>query len=117
MNKIEKTVLYVKLFNVYKDLLSNAQKEIFSDYYLMDLSFSEIAENRGISRSAVEDAVSKASRKLEEFESKLKIVEITENLQQKLDILKEKSLNMQEAEDIEEMKKELEYYGIWGSYW
>ena len=41
MNKIEKTVLYVKLFNAYKELLSATQKEMISDYYLADLSFSE----------------------------------------------------------------------------
>ena len=113
MSKLEKTILYTKLFNVYKDLLSNTQKEIISDYYLMDLSFSEIAENRGISRSAAEDAVNKGTKKLEEYENKLKIVEKIQILEQKLNILKEKSLNMKEIEEIEDIEKELEYYGIW----
>ena len=112
MDKIEKKVLYVKLFNVYKDLLSNAQKEMISDYYLADLSFSEIAENRGISRSAVEDAISKGIKKLEEYENKLKFNEKREILLQKLAKLKEKSLNMQEVEEIENIEEELDYYGI-----
>jgi len=112
MNKLEKTIYYAKLFSVYKDLLSLTQKEIINDYYFLDLSFSEIAENRSISRSAVEDAISKGNKKLEELESKLKFVEKMQNIQQKLDILQEKSLNMQEIEEIENIKKELEDYGI-----
>ena len=112
MNKIEKTVLYVKLFNAYKELLSVTQKEMISDYYLADLSFSEIAENRGVSRSAVEDAISKGVKKLEEYESKLKIVEKREKLLQKLVILKEKALNKQEIEELESIEEELDYYGI-----
>lgn len=112
MSKLEKTILYTRLFNVYKDVLSATQKEIISDYYLMDLSFSEIAENRGISRSAAEDAVNKGTKKLEEYENKLKIVEKIQILEQKLDILKEKSLNLREIEEIENIEKELEYYGI-----
>lgn len=112
MNKIEKTVLYVKLFNAYKELLSATQKEMISDYYLADLSFSEIAENRGVSRSAVEDAISKGVKKLEEYESKLKIVEKREKILQKLAILKEKALNKQEVEELENIEEELDYYGI-----
>ena len=68
MEKIEKTIRYTKLFNLYSGLLSDAQKDILYDYFFLDLSISEISENKGISRAAVEDALSKGTKKLDSFE-------------------------------------------------
>jgi DNA-directed RNA polymerase specialized sigma subunit len=36
-------------------------ESVYSDYYLYDLSLSEIAENRKISRAAVSDALGRAT--------------------------------------------------------
>ena len=116
MNKIDKVVRYTKLYSIYHSQLSKSQQEIINDYYFADLSLSEIAENRGVSRSAIEDALSKGCAKLDELEKELKVYEKSENIQQKLDILKEKALNMKEIEEIEEIEKELDY-GIWSTDW
>ena len=56
MEKFEKTIKYTKLFNLYGELLSKSQKDVFVDYFLADLSISEISENRNVSRAAVEDS-------------------------------------------------------------
>ena len=109
MEKIEKTIRYTSLYNVYHSLLSSSQQEVINDYYFADLSLSEIAANRGISRSAVEDALSKGIAKLDELEEKLHIVEKNENLREKLLILRQRSLNLTEAEEIDELLKELDY--------
>ena len=109
MEKIEKTIRYTSLYNVYHSLLSNSQQEILNDYFFMDLSLSEIANNRGISRSAVEDALSKGCAKLDEFEEKLQVVDKNSNLREKILNLREKSLNMNEVEEIDELLKELDY--------
>ena len=109
MEKIEKTIRYTSLFNIYHSLLSPTQQDVINDYYFADLSLSEIAANRGISRSAVEDALSKGSAKLDEFEEKLHILEKNANLREKLLVLRGKALNLKEAEDIDEMLKELDY--------
>lgn len=109
MEKIDKIVRNTKLYNIYQSQLSNAQKEIFYDYYFLDLSLSEIAESKGISRSAVDDALGKACAKLESLEAELKILEKSENILQKLDELKKRTLNMREVEEIEEIEKELDY--------
>ena len=71
MTEIEAVLRYSELLNLYQNLLSNTQKEILEDYYLCNLSFSEIAENRNISRSAVEDAVKKGKKKLDLLESEI----------------------------------------------
>ena len=109
MNKINKAYRYTKLFNIYKSQLSKTQQAIIDDYYFADLSLSEIAENRGISRSAVEDALSKGCAKLEELESEIKILEKTEKANEKLENLKLKALNNKEINEIEEIEKELDY--------
>lgn len=71
MNNIETTLYYSELLNLYGNLLSETQREILEDYYCYDLSFSEIADNRHVTRSAVEDAIKKGKRKLDDYEKKL----------------------------------------------
>lgn len=79
------------------------------DYFNLDLSFSEIADNRNTSRSAVDDAIKKAMTKLDEYEEKMHLLDKSENIKEKLENLKQKALNLQEIEQIEEIEKELDY--------
>ena len=116
MEKIERTIRFVKLFNIYKDFLTHKQIEIVGDYFLADLSLGEIAESKNISRSAVEDAIKKSCLKLEECEEKLHLLEKSEKLIKISSKLKEKCLNDGEIKEIEEIEKELDY-GIWESNW
>lgn len=69
---MDRTIL-IKLFDIYKDLLTEREKEIFSYYYEEDLSLMEIATNLSISRSAVSKIVNNVTNKLNDYESKLHI--------------------------------------------
>lgn len=109
MEKLEKTIKYTKLYSLYKTQLSNSQKEIINDYYLLDLSLAEIASNRDVSRSAVEDALKKAMNKLDEMERDFGLLKKEENILKKLEGLKNKSLNMSEVLEIEEIEKDIKY--------
>ena len=71
MTDIETVLRYTELLSLYQNLLSKTQKEILEDYFFYNLSFSEIAENRQISRSAVEDAIKKGKKKLDNYEEQL----------------------------------------------
>lgn len=64
----------VSLLEAYETLLTKKQREIMDDYYRFDLSLSEIADSRGISRAGAYDAIKKSIDKLEEFEAKLHLV-------------------------------------------
>jgi len=68
------------LFDIYKELLTKTEQDTFINYYEEDLSLSEIAENRGISKSSVGKTLSGAEAKLEEYESILKIKELKQEL-------------------------------------
>ena len=109
MEKLEKTIRYTKLFNIYKSQLSSSQQEIINNYFFLDLSITEIANERGISRSAVEDALQKGISKLDELENEMHILEKSENIQQKLDELKKRALNITEIEELNDIEKELDY--------
>ena len=109
MEKFERTIRYVNLFTIYKELLTYTQQEIVGDYLLADLSISEIANEREISRSAVEDAISKACKKMDDFEEKLHLLEKKEKISKITAKLKNKSLNCTEIQEIEEIEKELDY--------
>lgn len=63
--------LYNQLLDIYGVLLTEAQQAIAGDYYHLNLSLSEISENRQISRAAVSDALSIVKLKLNEYESKM----------------------------------------------
>ncbi len=66
----EKTIL----FDIYGDLLTDKQKELYSLYYLDDYSLAEIAEEKGISRQGVRDSVKKSYEHLLDYENKLSIM-------------------------------------------
>lgn len=109
MEKIEKIVRYSKLLSLYQALLSNTQKEVLNDYYLLDLSLSEIAENRGISRSGVEDALNKGNKKLEELEVAMRLLEKEDKIRARLNDLKRRTLNYKEVKEIEDLERILDY--------
>lgn len=64
LNKVEGN----ELFDIYGDLLTKRQQEVLLLYYQEDFSYFEIAENFDISRSAVQDMVSRATNLLEKYE-------------------------------------------------
>jgi predicted DNA-binding protein YlxM (UPF0122 family) len=104
MDDLEKTLYFNNLLTIYGNLLTITQKEILIDYYEANLSISEIAQNREVSRAAIEDAISKGNRKLIGFENELKMYEKQQNC---LKIIAKIKLNTQN-EEILKLLKELE---------
>jgi len=82
----------------YESLLTEKQKDVMSMYYRDDFSLAEIAENMDISRSAVSDLIRRVSKTLEEYESKLHLVEKYEARSQYYEKLK--NLNLEEVNQI-----------------
>ena len=102
MPKLDETIRYSELLTLYQSLLSETQRDILDDYYSYNLSISEIAENRNISRAAVEDAIKKGKRKLDEYENKLgslKAIELIHEIQSK-NTDKEITSDLEEVERI-----------------
>lgn len=68
------------LFDVYGDMLTEKQRELFDLYYNEDLSLAEIAEHAGISRQGVRDGIVRAEHTLTELESKLSLAARMQNV-------------------------------------
>ncbi len=93
----EKDFFYIELFELYKSLLTDKQKELFGSHYLYDLSLSEIAETEGTTRQSVYDAVKKVKNKLEDYEKSLKLKEKYDALKKIASELKTKDEKLSES--------------------
>lgn len=61
------------LLDFYEPILTDKQADFLRKYYDFDYSLSELAEEEGITRQAVQFALKKAEKKLFELEEKLKL--------------------------------------------
>lgn len=94
---MEEVLYFNELYDLYGELLTNKQRNYFEDYYFNNLSFSEMAENYGVSRNAIFKQLHITIDKLREYEKKLGLHVRKEKLEKIID-----SVN-----DIE-LKKKLE---------
>ena len=67
------------LFDLYGEVLSPRQREIFSGYYNDDCSLSELSADFGISRQGVLQTIQTAEHKLREWDEKLGFFSILMN--------------------------------------
>ena len=86
MDDINKIII---LYDYYEELLTELQREYFEEYYFNNLSLSEIADNKNVSRNAVHNQLKNTVEKLNEYETKLKMYEKTSKVKK---IIKDKEL-------------------------
>ncbi len=72
------------LLDFYGDVLTEKQREMMEQYYNDDLSLSEIAENFGITRQGVRDAVKHGEASLLDLEQKVGFAARYRAVQEKL---------------------------------
>ncbi len=111
---MEKNVQISMLCEIYGKLLTKNQLNILENYYNMDLSLSEIAENENITRQAVRDIIKKGENKLFELEEKLEVMKRMLKQEEQIAIIlaeiskiEEKSTDKQVAKILTHVKKEL----------
>lgn len=96
---MEPKVRQTYLYDFYGELLNEHQQKIFEAFVFEDLSLGEIAEEQDISRQAVFDLIKRATKKLEEYENKL-------HLLQRFLELREKAVNIQQKAEAYEHSHE-----------
>lgn len=79
-------VYYNDLFSIYSPLLTDNEKNSFKEHYFEDLSLSEIAEEKNISRAAVHKTVSNVIDKLNYYESILHVHDNMKKLKECLEL-------------------------------
>lgn len=87
------------LYDFYGELLNEHQKEVFSAAVFDDMSYSELAEEYGVSRQAAFDLVRRINKKLEKYEESLGLLDRFMAAKDKMDEL---------TKSVEGIKKTLE---------
>lgn len=72
---MERIVEQTLLYDFYGELLTEHQKRIYEAAVFEDMSYTEIAEEEGISRQGAFDLVKRCNHILEGYEEKLHLVE------------------------------------------
>lgn len=93
---MEKFIYYNDLYLIYKDLINIKNQEIFDLYYGENLSMQEIADIKKISKSRVGLVIKNVEKKLDYYESILKIKKRNIELD-----------NLLEINDIKEVKNRI----------
>jgi hypothetical protein len=101
---MEKIVRQALLFDFYGELLTEHQKSIYSDIVLNDLSYSEVARDEGISRQGVYDLVKRCDKILEDYESKLCLVEKFLETKERVSRIHELATALKEKTEQQELK-------------
>lgn len=86
---MEKIVEQGLLYDFYGELLNEHQRRIYEDAVLNDMSLSEIAQEAGISRQGVHDLIKRCDKTLEDYESRLHLMEKFRNIAEKLEEIKQ----------------------------
>lgn len=104
---MEKILEQTLLYDFYGELLTEHQKQIYEDVVLNDYGFSEVAQEQGISRQGVHDLVKRCNRILQEYESKLHLVERFLTIKRRIEEM-ESSLRDTEEPDKEQLTRQLQ---------
>ena len=96
---MESKIELAYLYDFYGELLNEHQRQIYEDFVLNDLSLGEIAAEEGISRQGVHDLVKRCTKKLQDYEDKLHLVEKFLNIKENVGQIHELAKQFKESKD------------------
>lgn len=105
MDNLEKNVRLSSLYDLYKNLLTEKQRQYFEEYYFNDESLKEVAENFNVSRNAIYLSLKEVEEALEDFEAKLSLKVKQEKREELLNKLKDNASSevLKIIEELEEI--------------
>ena len=105
---VEKILEQTLLYDFYGELLTERQQQVYESVVLEDYSLSEVAEDLGISRQGVHDMIKRCNHTLEEYESRLHLVEKFLCIRKQVQKIKELAVGYNAGEITEISNKILE---------
>ena len=84
----------LSLYETYKELLSDREKDYFENYYYEDYNLQEIADNYEVSKSYVGKYINEIESKLKGYEKALKLVEKFTRIRNLIDELDDEVLKL-----------------------
>ena len=79
---MEDIVHYGELYDLYQNLLTRRQREVFEDYFFENLTLEEIAKFDGVSKSFVAKTIKQIKVSLDETEERLHFREYMKKIKQ-----------------------------------
>lgn len=98
--KVNDTLKYTKLLDIYGNALTKKQHSILTDYLCYDNTLSEIAQQHNTTRQAVKDIISRSLLKLDELEEQLAFCE-------KLGKIKLSLTQLQQKYETDDLKQKI----------
>ena len=105
---MDKKTTYIMLYEAYNKMLTTHMCTIFEQYYFSDLSYREIADNKGITYQAVRDTLKKTEKQLEDYEDKLQLVYIKSKVNELDTLLNHKKLSENVINEMKNIVSEIE---------
>ena len=96
---VEERIEFTLLYDFYGALLKENQRRMFEAYMMEDYGYTEIAASEGISRQGAYDAVSRATKQLQEYEEKLGLVSRFQKQQKRVGQLRKQIDDLSLPED------------------
>lgn len=87
---METRVQMNNLYDYYKELLTEKQREYFEQYFFDNLTLAEIAQNFDVSRNAVHKQLKEVEEKLLFYEEKLNLWEKRKKIETMIESLDER---------------------------
>lgn len=100
------------LIDFYGEMLTAKQRDFLEYYYNDDLSLSEIAENEGITRQGVRDAIKRAETQLQDMENRLGVAKRYEEMRSGLDRIIEYSNQIADHNLRHSLSKEINEFSV-----
>lgn len=107
-DELEERVRLSMLYDFYGALLKENQRRMYETYILEDYSITEIAEEMGITRQGVHDAVKRATKQLGEYEERLGLVQRFERQRGQVRQLQECLKEMEISQETQEGRRVFE---------
>lgn len=77
----------LNLYEIYKELFTERERDYFENYYYEDYSFQEIADNYEVSKSYASKFVNSIQDKLIKYESALNILDKNNKLREIIELI------------------------------
>ncbi len=102
---LEDKIRINSLYDIYKGLLTDKQRDYFEYYFLQDYSLAEIAELLNVSRNAVHMQIKNVIAHLEKFEDNLLIHANDQRRRKLIEEMKSKNKSEEVSDLIEKLEK------------
>lgn len=109
MEEVWKKADIADLLVIYGKLLTEVVYRRMENFYLDDLSYSEIAKNEKVSRTAIYESIHEGEKDLVKFESKLGLYQRLKKLRKMFYDLESTSDHKKQQEILNKIQGEIEY--------